>query len=235
MRVSYFFSVLIALSFIGIAIATEVITTTTTTTTTTNDNNNEIKLHVYHKQGADYKKRGEIVGLPQTPSYIATTQDNTIELNSPLYQIKIRDETTDRVILSSVKACQLVNSDWNDEFRIHLDDEKKVYHVDYYAEGDTCESNIELPYKGESKFVSKVFIERPAAGPKPFLGQSGGSKSSQSQTQAKQQGGKEKSEDEMPIEEEKTFFQKYWYLVVGGGLLLVNLMNAPSESSAPRR
>ncbi|KAI7848743.1 hypothetical protein BDC45DRAFT_522645 [Circinella umbellata] len=208
MRVSYFFSVLVALSFIGIAIATEAIATTTND----NNNNNEIKLHVYHKQGADYKKRGEIVGLPQTPSYIATTQDNTIELNSPLYQIKIRDETTDRVILSSVKACQLVNSDWNDEFRIHLDDEKRVYHVDYYAEGDTCESNIELPYKGESKFVSKVFIERPALGPKPFLGQHGSSKSSQPQTQAKQQGGggKENSEDEMPIEEEKTFFQKYW-------------------------
>ena len=47
--------------------------------------------------------------------------------------------------------CQLVNSDWNDEFRIHLDDEKRVYHVDYYAEGDTCESNIEVRQKKKKK------------------------------------------------------------------------------------
>ncbi|KAI9278265.1 hypothetical protein BDA99DRAFT_1952 [Phascolomyces articulosus] len=224
MRVSFFLNVLIALSIIAIAAATE-----------------EIKLHVYHKQGADYKKRGEIIGLPNAPSYVATAKDDTIELNSLLYQVKIRDETTDRIILSSIKACQLVDSGWKDEFRVHFDDEKKVYHVDYYAQTDACDSDIELPYKAEPKFATRVFVERPVAGAKPFLGQYGKQNQQQAQQvrQQAQQGqvqGKEGGEEEFPIEEEKTFFQKYWYLVLGGALVLINAMNAPPESGpAPRR
>ena len=50
-----------------------------------------------------------------------------------------------------------MNGDWNDEFRIHLDDEKKVYHVDYYAQGDACEFNIEV--RKEKAFYFRVKSE----------------------------------------------------------------------------
>ncbi|KAI8147162.1 hypothetical protein BJV82DRAFT_598023 [Fennellomyces sp. T-0311] len=216
MRVRQCINALLALSILAVAVLAET---------------SEYKLHVYHKQGADYKKRGEIVGLPNAPSFVATAPNNPLELTSPLYQVKIRDEVTDRIILSSVKTCQLLNSGWKDEFRIHLDDQKQVYHVDYYAESDACPPP-ELPIKVQPEFSSSVIIERPDVGAKPLLGHFGGNKQKQA-PKPRQQGGGENM-DELPVEEEKTFFQKYWYLVLGGVLLLLNSMNAPPENAARR-
>lgn len=62
-------------------------------------------MHVYHKRGNDYIKRGEIVGLFHAPEYKAS-ESFAATLEEPkddLYQIKIRDEETDRIMLSTVK------------------------------------------------------------------------------------------------------------------------------------
>lgn len=38
----------------------------------------------------------------------------------------------------------MVTSDWNDEFILHLDENNKFYHVDYYATEDECPVKLEV-------------------------------------------------------------------------------------------
>ncbi|KAJ8663467.1 hypothetical protein O0I10_000708 [Lichtheimia ornata] len=196
----------------------------------------KIKLLVYHNHDGTYKKRGEITGSPSSLVYTSTIQDDGIDVSSALYQVKVRNEATDQIILSSAKTCQLVASNWADEFRIHFDDQNQVYHIDYDAQSNAC-TDIELPVKTPRKPATVVKIERHTIGAKPMLGQFGGKAASQ-QAPAQQQprpSGKAGEMEELPVEEEKTFFQKYWYLILAGGLMLVNSMAAPPPENAQRR
>jgi hypothetical protein len=62
-------------------------------------------LIVYHQKDGNYIKRGEIVGLPGVAEYIPA--DNEIvdfkSSKEPLYQIKVKDERTGKIIMSSVR------------------------------------------------------------------------------------------------------------------------------------
>ncbi|KAI9320598.1 hypothetical protein BX666DRAFT_1875227 [Dichotomocladium elegans] len=176
----------------------------------------KIKLSVYHNDDGTYKKRGEITGTYSSLTYTSTVQDEGIAINSPLYQVKIRDEATDRIILSSVKTCQLVAGGWADVFSIHLDDNNQVYHVDYYSQNDAC-----------------VDVKRPAFGAKPVLGVN--SKQKTAQKPASSPVDTKGVMEEAPVEEEKTFFQKYWYLILAGGLILVNNLSPPTDQPQQRR
>lgn len=77
----------------------------------TQDDNNasnsaadKIKLLVYHNHDGTYKKRGEITGSPSSLVYTSTIQDDGIDVSSALYQVKVRNEATDQIILSSAKT-----------------------------------------------------------------------------------------------------------------------------------
>lgn len=65
---------------------------------------NKIKLLVYHNHDGTYKKRGEITGSPSSLVYTSTIQDDGIDVSGPLYQVKIRNEATDQIVLSSAKT-----------------------------------------------------------------------------------------------------------------------------------
>lgn len=64
----------------------------------------KIKLLVYHNHDGTYKKRGEITGSPSSLVYTSTIQDDGIDVSSALYQVKVRNEATDQIILSSAKT-----------------------------------------------------------------------------------------------------------------------------------
>lgn len=59
---------------------------------------------MFHQKNGEYIKRGEIIGLPGVPEYIPASNE-IVEFSSKddFYQIKVRDERTGKVVLSSVK------------------------------------------------------------------------------------------------------------------------------------
>ncbi|ORZ10750.1 hypothetical protein BCR42DRAFT_421946 [Absidia repens] len=201
-------------------------------------------LSVYHKRGGDYLKRGDIIDIPYAPKYVPTEHSKG-DLLQGLYQIKIKNDKTGHVTLSSIPSCHLKASNFTDQFRIHLDHQQRIYHVDYYADSFDCQSITE---NGETEpFTSDIQIIKAVDGAKPVLGQVNGKQKPQTtakptrQRQAADTEGEGRDEED---EEEKTFFQKYWYLLLAGAFMLMSNAVAPPEpaqqgggrgTQAPRR
>ncbi|KAG0167875.1 hypothetical protein DFQ28_005463 [Apophysomyces sp. BC1034] len=190
-------------------------------------------LLVYHKHGDHFKKRGEIINLQEEPVYVSTHEEE-LQVDNPnaLYQVKVKDERSGNIILSSVKYCQLLASDWKDEFRVHLDDADKVYHVDYFADGTGCNDQVKLP-AASKPFSSRITLKKPIEGPKSLLGHSNGKSAQQKRpaTKAEEQRENEPKEEEP----EQSFFQKYWYLLVVGALLFLSTASPPPEQQQQRQ
>ena len=55
----------------------------------------------------EYIKRGEIVGLPGVPEYIPTDNEVVDYKTEEFYQIKVKDERTGKIILSSVRMVSI--------------------------------------------------------------------------------------------------------------------------------
>ncbi|CAO3585523.1 unnamed protein product [Absidia cylindrospora] len=133
--------------------------------------------------------------------------------------------------------CHLKASNFADQFRIHLDHQQRIYHVDYYADSFDCQHITE---SGKTEpFTSDIQIIKAVDGAKPVLGQVNGKQKSQTtakptrQRQAADNEGEGRDEED---EEEKTFFQKYWYLLLAGAFMLMsNAMAPPEPAQAPRR
>ncbi|KAI9476069.1 MAG: hypothetical protein EXX96DRAFT_575663 [Benjaminiella poitrasii] len=191
-------------------------------------------LTVYHQKDGEYIKRGTIAGLPGVPEYYPTENEIVSFKKNSFYQIKLKDESTGKVYLQTVKMCQMVASDWNDEFILHLDENGNFYHADYYALFNDCfDETIEYPVTTKP-FTSTLRVIQPIVGPKPFIGQFVGGASQQKKTQ-QSSNLKVDINDEIPEHTEiaeKSFFQKYWYFILGGLFLLTTLAGpAPPEGS----
>ncbi|KAI8343961.1 hypothetical protein BC941DRAFT_497345, partial [Chlamydoabsidia padenii] len=184
-------------------------------------------LSVYHKRGGDYLKRGDIIDIPHAPKYVSVEHGHG-DLGPGLYQVKIKNDKTGVITLSSIPSCQLKASGFADQFRIHLDDQQQIYHVDYYA--DTFECDPLTATQPTEEFKSKVDIIHATNGVKPVLGQFNGKAQKPKPTAKQQRPDDERTEEEE--EEEKTFFQKYWYLILAGGFMLMSNMAAPPEPAA---
>ncbi|ORY94611.1 hypothetical protein BCR43DRAFT_494309 [Syncephalastrum racemosum] len=193
-------------------------------------------LPVYHKRGSDFIKRGEIVGLPDAPEFVPNPVSSAAEIvpqEDALYQLKIVHN--DKTILQSVKFCQLISSNWQDTFHIHVDAHGDVYHVDYYAATDgacTADASTELP---TSTMTTDVRVNQPVSAPLPQLGTVGGkNKQQQPQQQSKKQTQQQGAQTEHPDEggeEEQSFVRKYWYLILAGVMLLLSSASPPPENA----
>ncbi|KAL9549201.1 hypothetical protein MBANPS3_005322 [Mucor bainieri] len=192
-------------------------------------------LSVYHQKDGQYIKRGEIVGLPGYPEYIPTNNE-IVEFKSnkdAYYQIKLKDERTGNILLQSVRMCQMVASDWSDEFVLNLDENNQFYYFSYYAGSDYCEKDIKYPIVTKP-FTTSIKVKTPIPGPKPLVGNFASQKKTQ-QTKSKKPTAK--VNDEIPDEkeiEEKSFFQKYWYLILGGAFMLMTMGGAPEQAGTRR-
>ncbi|KAG1152089.1 hypothetical protein G6F37_001727 [Rhizopus arrhizus] len=169
------------------------------------------RLSIYHQKNGNFIRRGEIVGLPGVPQYVSADNEIT-EFNDPkeiFYQIKVKDENTGNIHLSSVKLCQMVASDWNDEFILHLDENNDFYHLDYYSTAKDCEEKVKFPISTKP-FTTSMKVVKANKGPKPLLG------NFESQAKKQQQSSKKPAADindqapQFKEVEEKSFFQKYW-------------------------
>ncbi|SAL97915.1 hypothetical protein [Absidia glauca] len=194
----------------------------------------EESISVYHKRGGDYLKRGTIIDIPHAPKYVPVDHGHG-DLAPGLYQVKMKHDQTGVITLSSIPSCQLKASGFADQFRIHLNDQQKVYHVDYYA--DTMDCVPVTTAEPTGAFNSKVHLIHASQGVKSVLGQFNGKqpqkpKPKTTTTRPADNQGEEQEDDE----EEKTFFQKYWYLILAGGFMLMSNIAAPPEpAAAPRR
>ncbi|KAI7863196.1 hypothetical protein BDF14DRAFT_1885384 [Spinellus fusiger] len=175
------------------------------------------KLSIYHIQGSDYVKRGEIVGLPLNPVYVPTHHKNVqVAGLGPLYRLKIKDDTSGRVILSNVKFCQLVANDWKDTFRVHLD-QGQVYHVDYFTAENSC-NGADVPPTVDA-FYSTVEMATSQQGPQPILAQS-----TLKKTHVKEQSANENTKEGTVIEvEEQSFFRKYWQVILSPNIPFIGM------------
>ncbi|KAI8374617.1 uncharacterized protein BYT42DRAFT_577027 [Radiomyces spectabilis] len=190
----------------------------------------ENKLSVFQQRGGNYIKRGEIVDIPHAPKYVATLADAVEPVENPddLYKVKIRDERTQKIMMTSIKFCQLIGSNWEDEFQLHLDANNEVYHVDYFA-GDVCEKTNKTPSK---PFSTKVTVAGVAKAPTPELNQATTKKQSTTSTRRPAKNLQEGIEE---VEAEKTFFQKYWYILIGVAFVLLSSGGPPASDQAPAR
>ncbi|KAI9254912.1 hypothetical protein EDC94DRAFT_662087 [Helicostylum pulchrum] len=174
-------------------------------------------LTVFHQKNGEYIKRGEIIGLPGVPEYIPASNE-IVEFSSKddFYQIKVRDERTGK--------CQMVASNWHDEFILNLDEDNQFYYFSYYPESNYCQENTEYPITTKA-FNTTVIVVTPVTAPKPLIGNFGSQKKALPKSKVASS-----VNDQVPDEkeiEEKTFFQKYWYMILGGGFLLMNLIAVP--------
>ncbi|ORX52302.1 hypothetical protein DM01DRAFT_1408206 [Hesseltinella vesiculosa] len=184
----------------------------------------EETLTVYHKKGNDFLRRGTIDGLPLAPKYTADPHGQG-DLAPGLYQVKIKNENTGSITLTSIPSCQLISSQFSDLFRIHLDQDNHVYEVDYFATTSDCSPfSSTLPTKD---FNTSVSVSRAHDGPKPVIGNF---QQVNKKTAAKPVAGQDQEGEGMKEpEEEKSFFQKYWYLLLGAGFLLMSNLAPPEE------
>ncbi|CAO3648843.1 unnamed protein product [Mucor hiemalis] len=147
--------VLVLALFCQLTIAQEETTTTST------------HLVVYHQKDGEYIKRGEIVGLPGAPEYIPANNE-IVEFKKEsdvYYQVKVKDERTGDIILSTVKMCQMVASDWSDEFTLHLNEDNQFYYLSYYAGSNECPENIEYPITTKP-FTTRINVVQAVPAPK---------------------------------------------------------------------
>ncbi|OBZ91872.1 ER membrane protein complex subunit 10 [Choanephora cucurbitarum] len=190
-------------------------------------------LTVYHQKDGQFIKRGEIVGLPGVPEYVPL-QNEIVDFKSKrdsFYEIKVRDESTGKIYLQSTKMCQMVASDWHDEFTLHLDENNQFYHFDYYSTSSICPA-IDYPVTTKP-FSTTVHVAKSVPAPKPLLGHFA---SQQQKTQSKKP--VVKVNDEIPQNkeiEEKSFFQKYWYLILAAGMFLMSASGGPPPEAPARR
>ncbi|KAG1439981.1 hypothetical protein G6F56_012089 [Rhizopus delemar] len=120
------------------------------------------RLSIYHSKQGNFIKRGEIVGLPATPQYVPSDNE-LVDFRNPkemFYQIKVKDETTGNIHVSSVKLCQMVASEWNDEFILHLDENNEFYHFDYYSTANDCEDKVKFPVSTKP-FTTSIKVVKP--------------------------------------------------------------------------
>ncbi|KAH8552167.1 hypothetical protein BGW37DRAFT_519702 [Umbelopsis sp. PMI_123] len=187
------------------------------------------KLLVYHKltPKGDFIKRGEIV-YDSRKSGAAYTHTNpeqfSLDISSPnaLYQVKVVDEASQDIVLSSVKSCQLAASGFRDQFIVHVNESGDFTHVDYYSIVSDC---FEGAPTESSEFTTSVEVVRPNRPIRPTLGKLTAVSQKSQQPAAAEEG----SEADKP-EEEKTFFQKYWYVLLGVAVMV--LTSASQEPPA---
>ncbi|KAL0078567.1 hypothetical protein J3Q64DRAFT_1702385 [Phycomyces blakesleeanus] len=182
-------------------------------------------LSIYHIQDGDYIKRGEITDLSTTPVYTPTKHEILVKPEAKaLYKLKIKDDSTGRLMMSSIPYRQLVANDWQDTFKIHLDDKGEVYHVDYYAGENAC-TETKTPLVGEA-FKTTIQLIKPVPGPVPRLIQLNTNKPA-----SQPSSGVNKEGTVVEIQEEQSFFRKYWYIIALGGILFLSATNPPPEEA----
>ncbi|KAI9255561.1 hypothetical protein BY458DRAFT_519984 [Sporodiniella umbellata] len=180
------------------------------------------RLSIFHSKDGNFIKRGEIVGLPSSPRYVPS-ENEVVQFRNPkevFYQIKVKDESNGNIHLSSVKLCQLLASEWNDEFILHLDEQQAFYHLDYYSTSLDCEEKVKFPLSTQP-FTTRIQVRQPTKSEKPFLGNF--------ESQAKKQNSQKPKVEihdqspEMKEIEEKSFFQKHWAYLLFGVLILLTM------------
>ncbi|CAO3702958.1 unnamed protein product [Rhizopus stolonifer] len=219
---------------------------------------NIVPLSIYHSKQGNFIKRGEIVGLPATPQYVPSDNE-LVDFKNPkemFYQIKVKDETTGNIHVSSVKLCQMVASEWNDEFiciwmktmnfiiSIII---QRLMIVKTKSSGRVMELTILVSriyktiynqYKGgqtQQEFKStRLMKERFKQKSRPLLGNF--------ESQAKKQQNTQKptvnvnnQAPEMKELEEKSFFQKYWAYILFGVMMLLTMGGDNSQAAPPTR
>jgi len=187
-----------------------------------NDGNaQERTLQLFHKFDTDpsFTKRAEItfVVTSGVGKYIAEVlSDNDkqrlVEGVGQFYQIKVVDQSTEREVISSVKACLLPSSKWNDKLVLHLDENNDFFHADYYTEVGECGVVDALEIPLASFFSTKIRISRPYVGPKPQVLKA---------VPLKEDGKPVPKADETP------WYQKYWYFIIP--LIVLSLLPGPEE------
>ncbi|KAI8993710.1 hypothetical protein BDB01DRAFT_341117 [Pilobolus umbonatus] len=184
-------------------------------------------LSIYHLKDGLYVKRGEITGLHGIPEYVPAKTEivDFKDAKDPFYHVKIKNERTGDITLSSVKVCQLISSEWRDQFTLHLNEDNEYYYFDYYSASDDCAETIQWPVTNKP-FTSYIRVVKPAQGPKPKSGNFASQKKTKPSVQVN---------DEIPSDEveEKSFYQKYWLYILGAVMLLIT-MNGPAPETPSR-
>ncbi|KAG0298065.1 hypothetical protein BGZ98_000334 [Dissophora globulifera] len=86
------------------------------------------------------------------------------------YQIQLREESRGWEATSSIKSCLLVASDFQEELRLHLDQEQQVFAFDYYAGESKCSDDHKkvFPLTSLDHFKNvRIELSTGQAGPKP--------------------------------------------------------------------
>jgi len=136
-----------------------------------------------------------------------------VEGMGEFYQLKIFDQSTEREVISSLKACLLPSSKWNDKIILHLDENNDFFHTDYYTVVGECgvvdaHENSLRP----SLFSTTIRISRPHVGAKPQVLKA---------VPLKEDGKPIPKADEIP------WYQKYWYLIIP--VIVLSLLPGPEE------
>lgn len=78
---------------------------------------------IYHQKDGEYIRRGEIVGLPGAPEYVPANNEivSFKKESDVFYQVKVKDERTGNIILSTVKMVRRrssmgFSSEWLKEY-----------------------------------------------------------------------------------------------------------------------
>jgi len=189
-----------------------------------NDEGNakERTLQLFHKFDTDptFTKRAEIkfLGSGRVGEYVAEVlsandKQRLVESVGEFYQVKVIDQNTEREVISSVKACLLPSSNWEDKIILHFDENNDFFHADYYTVVGEC--GVVLAHEKslqDSLFSTTIRVSRPHTGARPQVLKA---------VPLKEDGKPVPKADEIP------WYQKYWYLIIP--VIVLSLLPGPEE------
>ncbi|OUM64157.1 hypothetical protein PIROE2DRAFT_69286 [Piromyces sp. E2] len=158
----------------------------------------------------DFVKRGDITlksNKSQTGNYVGV-KDSGIKSKinkNDLYLVEIRDLKGNVLSSSYTNACFLQESDYKDEFILHVNGEGKVLFADYFTDKTQCSEEIKDDIPAGDAFKTNVRVLKPEQGQRPHLTSLKYFKREQAKKQMKEQG----------------FFAKYWMYILPVVLILL--------------
>jgi hypothetical protein len=121
-------------------------------------------------------------------------------------------------VVSAVKACALLSSNFDERIVLHLDNKYNVIGIDYSSGNGTCLQNITHKIRDKKiEFKTIAELQFAAEAPKPLV------------DEVKQQS------QEQDKKNEPNFFAKYWYYIVPIVLIILTsalISPAPSETDS---
>lgn len=190
-------------------------------------------VSVTDKKGEKQATVAEMESYTFSPQEVKVFQE--LVQNDGYYRVRVRSDpnTADSpYVISVIQACQLLVSNFEEVFTLHLDKKGLLVGLDFQASHghQSCMGNAEVP--NEVDLISSATALLPTESKEIKIKQVGPAAGAQPQQMNQPPPGVEAVHDEKnpPKPAEQSFFRKYWYIIVPAVVFM--MFGGPDEEPA---